>query len=60
MEKEKIIIRLYEILNKEKQGGITIGKNIDDGFDEGIDQGRYIEEDFFKKEIKNLIKDIKS
>ena len=60
MEKDKIIIKLYEILNKEKIGDIVIGKNKDSDFEDGVEQGRQIENSFYKREINNLIKDIKN
>jgi len=60
MEKDKIIIRLYEILNKENQGMVYFMKTEDSDFHDGIDQGIAVENNFFKKEIKTLIKEIKS
>lgn len=60
MEKDKIVIRLYEILNKENEGERIIGHSEGDGFDEGFEQGCYLEKKFFEREIKKLIKEIKN
>lgn len=59
MEKDKIVIRLYEILTKENQGEIVISKHEEADFDDGLDQGRAIEERYFSRELTKLIKEIK-
>ena len=60
MEKNEIIIRLYEILNREGRGEINICKAEEADFEDGLEQGRNIESRYFEKGIQNLIREIKS
>lgn len=60
MEKDKIIIRLYEMLEKEEEGEITIGKSEEADWEEGLETGRNLEKRYFKSRIKRLINEIKT